>query len=92
MKIKAGLLCLMMLLYSSVVLAADYISKTPPRDEVVVVNLKQSCMAKKIIGRRTLSNNEYEVWFTTVLGTDHKQLVRLDNDLWVLDGDVVQTK
>lgn len=92
MKIKAGLLCLMMLLDSSVVLAADYISKTPPRDEVIVVNLKQSCMAKKIIGKRTLSNNEYEVWFTTALGTDHRQLVRLDNDLWILDGDIVQTK
>ncbi|MBF0557574.1 MAG: hypothetical protein HQL08_02215 [Nitrospirae bacterium] len=92
MKIKAGLLCLVMLLVSSVAWAVEYKSKMMPADEVIVVNLKQSCMAKRIIGKRTLSNNEYEVWFTTAVGTDHRQLVKLDNDLWILDGEIVLTK
>ena len=92
MKIKLALLCFVMLFSCSAVWAADYKSKTVPTDEIIVVNLKQSCMAKRIIGKRTLSNNEYEVWFTTVLGTDHRQLVKLDNDIWILDGDIVQTR
>lgn len=92
MKIKVILLCMAILLISSAVWAADYKSKTMPRDEIIVVNLKQSCMAKMIVGKRTLPNNEYEVWFTTTIGVDHKQLVKLDNDIWVLDGDIVQTR
>ncbi|HKN19021.1 MAG TPA: hypothetical protein VJW95_04425 [Dissulfurispiraceae bacterium] len=92
MKIKVALLCFVMLFAASVVQAAEYKSKAVPTDEIIVVNLKQSCMAKRIIGKRTLSNSEYEVWFTTVLGTDHRQLIKLDNDIWILDGDIVQTR
>ncbi len=92
MKIKVALLCFVILFAGSVVWAADYKSKAMPTDEIIVVNLKQSCMAKRIIGKRTMSNNEYEVWFTTVLGTDHRQLVKLDNDIWILDGEIVQAR
>jgi hypothetical protein len=92
MKIKVTLLCFVMLFAGSVVWAADFKSKTMPPDEIIAVNLKQSCMAKRIIGKRTLSNNEYEVWFTTTIGVDHRQLIKLDNDIWILDGDIVQTR
>jgi hypothetical protein len=92
MNVKVILLCMVILLISSAVWAADYKSKAMPPDEIIVVNLKQSCLAKKIIGKKTLPNNEYEVWFTTSVGTDHRQLIKLDNDIWILDGEIVQTK
>jgi hypothetical protein len=92
MKIKLILLCMGLILISSSVWAVDYISKTMPPDEVIVVNLKAGCSAKKIIGKKTLPNNEYEIWYTTTIGIDHRQLIKLDNDIWVLDGVIVQTR